>query len=253
MGHITRREELQRAFAAATVHDFFNLFTVIFLFPLEVTTHVLERSATFLANTFAGMGGMTLVSPLKYSVEPVVRLIQQSVQSPVVMLIISLVMLFVALTFLVRIIKSLIMTKAEVLLDRFLFKTAAISFMLGLAFTAIIQSSSVTTSLIVPLVGAGLLTVSRIYPYALGANIGTTVTCIMASFVTGNLAAVTLAFSHLLFNILGVAIMYFVLRPIPIWLSKRLGAVVAHRRWLAFVYVLVAFFVIPLLLIFLMR
>ena len=49
--------------------------------------------------------------------------------------------------------------------------------------TAVVQSSSITTSLVVPLVGAGMLTIEQIYPYTLGANIGTTVTALIGSFV----------------------------------------------------------------------
>jgi sodium-dependent phosphate cotransporter len=48
MAQITRREEFRRAFAGATLHDFFNLLTVLILFPLELSFHVLRRSASYL-------------------------------------------------------------------------------------------------------------------------------------------------------------------------------------------------------------
>ena len=52
---------------------------------------------------------------------------------------------------------------------------------LGVCLTVAVQSSSVTTSLVVPLVGAGIITIHRCYPFTLGANIGTTCTALLAS------------------------------------------------------------------------
>ena len=51
MGHITRSEEFRRAFAGATVHDFFNLITVAIVFPLELSTGFLQRTATTMAES----------------------------------------------------------------------------------------------------------------------------------------------------------------------------------------------------------
>ena len=118
----------------------------------------------------------------------------------------SLIFLFVALTRLVKTLKTLVVQKAEVWFDRYLFKNAWRAFLVGVLLTALVQSSSVTTSLAVPLAGAGILTLMLIFPYTLGANIGTTVTAMLAALVTGNLAAVTVAFSHLIFNLSGIVI-----------------------------------------------
>ena len=43
IGHINRGNEFKRAFAAATVHDFFNVMAVIILFPLEMAFGILEK------------------------------------------------------------------------------------------------------------------------------------------------------------------------------------------------------------------
>ena len=48
--HVTRRQEFERAFAASIVHDLFNILAVIILFPIEMTTHILEKTATVLSN-----------------------------------------------------------------------------------------------------------------------------------------------------------------------------------------------------------
>ncbi len=229
IGHVTRKQEFQRAFAAATVHEFFNILAVIILFPLEITTHILEKSATALANAFIGAGGIKFLSPLKLITEPLVNFVKSIIPIPVVVLIGALLLLFFSLIRIVRIMRSLMLTKIEVFLDKYLFKNDFTSFLLALTVTAIIQSSSVTTSLIVPLAGAGLLTVRKIFPYTLGANVGTTVTAMMASFATLNPVAIIVALTHLLFNIFGIIIIY-PLKKIPIWLAESFSKLTAKSK-----------------------
>ena len=75
LGHVSRRDEFRRAIAAATVHDFFNLICVAVLFPIELATGYLEKSATHLEKLFEGAGGITLVNPVKKATEPTVHLL----------------------------------------------------------------------------------------------------------------------------------------------------------------------------------
>lgn len=74
----------------------------------------------------------------------------------------------------------------------------------GLLFTTVIQSSSVTSGLVVLLVSGGLLSVSQAVPVILGANIGTTATTLLASLGLGAKAK-KVAVAHFFFNLLGVA------------------------------------------------
>jgi sodium-dependent phosphate cotransporter len=253
LGHVTRRHEFGKAFSGAIIHDIFNVLIVVVLLPIELYTHFLEHAASHLADTFVGVGGLEFVGPLKILVSPVVGIVRHiTFHSPVVTLALALILLFIALRYIVKIMRSLVMKKMEVFLDRYLFKTALSAFALGLIFTAIIQSSSVTTSIVVPLVGAGILTVEKIFPYVLGANVGTTVTAILASFVVHSKAAVTVAFVHLLFNVVGILILY-PLRFLPINLAKKFAIVARDRRWMAILYIITAFYLIPVMLIFLMR
>jgi sodium-dependent phosphate cotransporter len=147
--------------------------------------------------------------------------------------------------------KSLVISKTEAVFDNVLGGNPIVGMLAGLIFTTIVQSSSITTSLLVPMMGAGIITVETVFPIVLGANIGTTTTAILASFATGNIAAVTVAFVHFLFNTLGVLIIYNikVFREIPIKLAKSLGEVAFHKRRYILLYVLSVFFLIPLILI----
>ena len=121
------------------------------------------------------------------------------------------------------------LNKIEIFLDKYLFKNDITAFLLAVFATAIIQSSSITISLVIPLVGAGLLTIRKIFPYTLGANVGTTVTAMLAAFATLNPSAVALALAHLLFNAFGIIIIY-PFKKIPIWLAETLASIIIKSR-----------------------
>lgn len=251
--HITRRQEFERAFPAAMVHDVFNILTVLTLLPLEVAFHPLARGSALLARAFAGVGGLRVSSPLQFITGPPLHGLQSLVgRIPLVELTVALALLFGALTLMVKMLRSLVSRRFEVVLDKYLFSSAGRAFLLGLLFTSLVQSSSVTISMAVPLAGAGLLTLRQLYPYALGANIGTTVTAVLAALVTGSVAAVQVAFAHTLFNVFGTCIWY-PLRIIPLSIAGRLGGFCARHRAFAIAAVVVVFFVIPLAAVILLR
>jgi sodium-dependent phosphate cotransporter len=59
---------------------------------------------------------------------------------------------------------------------RWKYFTGYLAILIGAAFTIVIQSSSVFTSALTPLVGLGVIDLERMYPLTLGSNIGTTFT-----------------------------------------------------------------------------
>jgi len=121
----------------------------------------------------------------------------------------------------------------------------------GLLITICVQSSSITTSALTPLVGVGVITVDRMYPTVLGANIGTCITGVLAALAAdGSKLALTLqvAYAHLLFNISGITLFYVIwpLRVLPVSAAKHLGNVTAKYRWFALAYLAFCFLLIPL-------
>jgi len=253
VGHISRPAEFRRAFAAATVHDFFNLISVLIMFPLQLTTNFLGRASSSLATQFASVGGLKLLNPLKTIVKPAVHGIEHAThESGTLMLIASLILLFLALRYIVVILRSLVIGKVETFFNETLFKNAARAMLLGLVLTVMVQSSSITTSLVVPLAGAGILTLRQVFPMTLGANVGTTVTAILASLVTSDPAAVTVAFAHLLFNVFGIIIIW-PMRRVPLFLAETLAGWSIRSKIVPIVYILVIFYMIPLILISLTR
>lgn len=252
LAHVTRREEFQRAFAGATVHDFFNWLAVLILLPLEMATGYLARSATFFETVLEGAGGFRLFDPLKAVVRPVSSgLAELFGNSGILVLIVGVGLLIASLKFLVDLLKVLMTGRAEATLHRTLFRSAIAATTAGLVVTVMVQSSSITTSLMVPLVGAGVVTLEQIFPFTIGANIGTTVTAMLAALSTGSPAAVSVALSHLIFN-LSAAVLIYVPKPIraiPLTLAKTLGKMAARNRLLAAAYILVFFFGLPILLL----
>ena len=149
----------------------------------------------------------------------------------------------------------MVIERLEAFFDSHIFKTALRAMLFGLLITIMVQSSSITTSLVVPMAGAGILSLRQIFPYSLGANIGTTVTAILASLVSGSIAPVAVAFSHLLFNICGILIIWPIptIRNIPIKMAEWMADKAVRNRIFPILYIIILFFVVPLSLILLVR
>jgi sodium-dependent phosphate cotransporter len=253
LAHINRSNEFRRSFAASTVHDFFNVLSVLVVFPIQYFTNFLGEASARLADGFQNIGGLRLFNPIKAITKPVVHLMIELIgQHPWIILIISLVLLFVALRYLVKVLRVLFVKRAEEWFNMVLFKTELRAFILGLLITALAQSSSITTSLIIPFAGAGILRLEQIFPYTLGANLGTTITAILASLITSEVHAVTVAFAHLLFNISGT-IIWWPLKKVPIAISQKFSEFAIKNKAIPIIYIVLAFFALPLIIILLFR
>ncbi len=261
LGHIVNKEEFKRAFSASVVHDFFNIFAVIVIFPIELVFGVISKFAMLLSTILLGSGGGTFTSPIKLITKPTVKWIenlfhQQSIiESNVLLLLVALGFLFFSLRNLTKLIKSLVMFRLQAFFDTHIFKTTLRAVFFGIIITILVQSSSITTSLVIPLAGAGVLTLRQIFPYTLGANIGTTVTSLLASMVSGTIAPLAVALSHLTFNLLGIALLYPFkkVREIPIYLAEWFSDLATQNKIYPLLYILIVFFLIPLMLITLVR
>jgi len=263
LGHIGRREEFRRAIAGGTLDGFFKIMCVLILFPIELATGILNKSAVYVSGVFVNIGGIKFTSPIKLATDPVIYFIRDIfikmglLQNIVYvsLLIVSLVVLFLSLYFIVKVMGSLVVKRAEIVLNNVVGKYGVVAILVSLLFTAVIQSSSITIALMVPLSAAGVLNVETMYPIVMGANIGTTVTAILASFATGNIVAVSAAFVHFLFNIIGLLFIYpwKPLRKIPAFLAKSLGNLAFKKRRYAIAYMTIVFFIIPGLVIILSK
>src|SRR6056297_3804931 len=81
----------------------------------------------------------------------------------------------------------------------------------GSLITVMVQSSSTTTALIVPMAGSGVMSMKQVYPFTLGGNLGTTVTALLAATaITGSTAilAFQIALLHMLFNFVAILLIF---------------------------------------------
>ena len=264
LGYLRRGDDFRRAFAAATVHDFFNLLAVAVLLPVELLTGYLSEVAGWITDLVIGTSGASFKSPLKAAVKMPAGWIKdllselgtQGDLKGALMIVIGLVFIFVALAFVTRNMRLLVADRVEAAINRTLGAgSGLVAIVLGMIITVAVQSSSITTSVLVPLAAAGVLSLENVYPVTLGANVGTTVTALLASLATGSPAAVTVALVHTLFNLSGIALFYPVrsLRALPIRLATGLARIGAERRTWAVTYVLAMFLVIPLLGVMILR
>jgi solute carrier family 34 (sodium-dependent phosphate cotransporter) len=261
IGHIRQGQEFKRALAGATVHDFFNLLTVLIALPLELATGFLSRSAEALTEVFRGQGGVvgvaTTESPIKAAVAWPVDRVKDLLEGSgagtgligTLLLVLGVALVFLALAYITRNMKAVMAGRIEQSLNAVLDKGAGVSAMaLGMVMTVAVQSSSITTSILIPMVGAGILTLKNAYPVTLGANVGTTVTALLASVAADRPEALTIALVHTLFNLFGILVFYPVpfMRSVPIRLAVGLGDLAQRRKRWVLVYVIGVFVVVPL-------
>jgi sodium-dependent phosphate cotransporter len=264
LAHMGRRDEFQRAFAVATCHDFFNVMTVAILLPLELIFGYLRHTAGILCGIFQGVSGMRYQTPLKpalkAALEPVEQLVYLLLDAKqargILLALISAGLIFLALFLLVKVMRKAMRTRVEVYLGRALGTNAVVSMIVGAVITALVQSSSITTSLLVPLAGAGLITLRKAFPITLGANVGTTVTALLAALAVSGpnaQAGVQIALIHLLFNLSGILIIYPIeaVRRLPLNAARRLAALAVQSRKRAVVLIFALFYGVPALLVFL--
>ncbi|XP_040002849.1 sodium-dependent phosphate transport protein 2B-like [Xiphias gladius] len=335
------RSTFRRAFAGATVHDFFNWLSVLVLLPLEVATGYLYLVTKLIIDSFKIQSGeapdllnvitdiltesiikldesvlsgiatgdpeardkslikkwcqtftnttlknVTVPGPenctspsfcwvdgnytftLKnisqtYNVQKCkhlfvdVNLPDQAVG--LILLALSLLVLCSCLVLIVKLLNSMLKGQVAAVIKKILntdfpfpfgWVTGYIAILVGAGMTFIVQSSSVFTSAITPLVGIGVISIERAYPLSLGSNIGTTTTAILAAMASpgDTLAnALQIALVHFLFNISGIILWYPIpFTRVPIRLAKGLGNITATYRWFAAIYIICCFFLLPL-------
>lgn len=262
LGHIRQGQEFRRAFAGATIHDFFNLIAVAVLLPLELWTGFLSRSATYLTEVFTGrdiaVSAVPTSSPIKDAIGVPVGLVTRAVEALTdvpairgfVLLAVGLALIFTALSSITRNMRMLMAGRIEASLNAMLSRGAGLGAMVvGMLITVSVQSSSITTSVLIPLVAAGILSLENAYPVTLGANVGTTITALLASLAADRPEALTIAITHTLFNLTGILLLYPVpaVRRIPLVLARRLAETAQQHKQLVLAYVLGAFVVLPVI------
>lgn len=263
LGSMGKKNVFRRSFSAATAHGFFNLFAVMIFLPLELATGFLEKSSSYLTSLLysgasADLGGFDFIKPLIKPVtgafSDIAEAVIPSAMGGVVLALAGLMLTFVSISFLGKILKQQMVGRAKDLMHKAIGSGPIGSIASGSLITFLVQSSSTTTSLVIPLVGSGVFRLKDIYPFTLGANIGTCITALLAAVsLSGPAAAAGLqiALVHLLFNVAGVLLIYGIptLRKIPYHAARRFAQIASRRKSVVFGYVFGVFFIVPALLI----
>lgn len=269
IGMAGNKEQFRRAFSAASIHDFYNILSVAILLPLELATGFLQRLSGSVALSLSGDGndGGFIVSGFQ-AFGSLVKAITSPgadfvawVTSPlpdvwqgIVLIVTGVALILLIIGFIGNMMKSLMVGRAKDVLHTAIGRGPLSGIGSGTAITVMVQSSSTTTSLVVPLAGSGVFTLKQIYPFTVGANIGTTLTALIASFaftgVEGQLALVA-ALVHVIYNLASALIIFGIpfLRPLPLLGARWLGDLCAERKIYAVVWVGSVFVVLPLLFI----
>jgi sodium-dependent phosphate cotransporter len=253
LGFVTNRTQFRKAISAGAVHDFFNIIMVLLLFPLEYYYGFLSKMAVSLTDSLRDVGfvGNSNLGSIEYNLSSLSRTFLEILPNNFLSILIALVFLFLSIKLLSNIIYSQLIGESKDRLMKFVFDNPYKSFGWGMVFTGGIQSSSITTSLMVPLVATGRVKLSNSFPFVMGANIGTTLTALLAAFTKTD-AAVSLALVHLIMNMIGVLIFlpFPILRKIPVKLAYWFGAMTLESRIIGFSYILFTFFLLPFTLIY---
>lgn len=263
LGSLGKRKAFRRSFAAATVHGFFNVMSVFIFLPLEMMTGFLAKTSQWIANLLYGgggsadMGSLNFIKPLT---KPIIQLFVDLFDAlpgntgGVALAVTGLVLIFVSISYLGKILKKLMVGRAKDLMHKAIGHGPMSSITSGTLITFLVQSSSTSTSLVIPLVGSGVFRVKEIYPFTLGANIGTCITALLAATTLSGshaVAGLQIALVHLLFNVIGVVFIFGIpfLRRIPYNTARRFAQIASKHKSLVVAYVLGMFFVLPGLMI----
>jgi sodium-dependent phosphate cotransporter len=310
MGQMGDGDQLERAFAGATVHDIFNYLTVLIFLPLEAATHYLYYLTKAMLPATVGKGDKWK-GPLKIIVSPLGNRIIKANKKVVTKIatgdaancdefypsyctdgivdykhckkvgliecdkssgtcpaffqngayqkddeVSGGVCLFLALVILVICLMGLITLLQKMLLGmstRIIYKATNINpyiaMLIGMGLTILVQSSSITTSALTPIVGMGVIQLEQMLPLTLGANIGTTFTAILASLVSSSVNALQVSLCHLFFNLSGIIVWYPIpfMRNIVLKGARILGKATRIWRLFPLLWIGVMFFALPLI------
>lgn len=253
MSYVTKTAEFKKAIAAGTVHDIFNVLNCLLLFPLELKYGVLSKLSHQITSLIqiSDSGEPVTSKIFIYHFFDSIGALLTGWLGSIMLLILAIGLLAASVKLISNVLYDRLIGKAKDRFESLAFNSTFRAFGLGFLLTAIIQSSSMTTALIVPLAATGKVSQKRAFEYIIGANIGTTITAIFAAVFKSE-AAISLAIAHFLFNTFGMILFLGIplLGRIPLYLADRLGSISLRFKITAFAYIMLLFFIGPFTLIY---
>lgn len=251
LGFISDKRAFRKAVSAGIIHDFYNIILVAILFPLEYYYSFLSRLSIRVSELIVGdaafNSGNSINRMMDFGIsEQIVGFINNNVVS----LVTCFILLFVSIKLLTNVIKKTVIGDSKNRLRKFVFNRPLKSFGWGVLITSAIQSSSVSTSLLVPLVATEKIRLKNAFPFIIGANLGTTITALIAASFNSEVA-MSIAFTHLIFNLFG-AILFMstsFFRNGLVNFIKKFAIILTRKRVVGLAYIIMTFFLLPFILI----
>lgn len=258
LGNFRERSAFNKSFQAATVHDFFNLYAILIFLPIEILFSPLQRLAGTVATWLEGgtatsidrfnlLGAIT--KPVADGAVDLFHALPHTLGALAAILL-GVGLVITSVLYLGSLLRAVMRGKAKRIVHRAIGGGRVSGIGSGALITILVQSSSTTTSLVVPLAGSGVLSTRQVFPFTMGANVGTCVTALLAAMaITGpyQVFALQIALVHLFYNLFAVAVFSLVpwLRDLPIRSAEWLGNKTELNRAWAFGYIGSVFFMMP--------
>lgn len=267
LGMVRDKKSFRGAFGAATTHDMYNLLSVLILFPVEVLTGYLSRASEWLSTRLSDTDGgifatvfNAIGNAISFVTDPLadqVAKLGDILPTPwggLLLIVIGVAVILLVINALGNLLQAVLVGRAKEILHTSMGRGPVSGIASGTLVTAMVQSSTTTTSLLVPLAGAGTITLKQVLPFTVGANIGTTFTAILAAFGFSGIdaqAALQAALVHLLYNLTAAAIIFLIpgMRRVPTWAAGTLAKAGAENKLWVIAWIVGVFLVIPGLLI----
>lgn len=247
-------KEYKRAVITGASHNMFNILSVIVMFPLEYyfgfLTKMSRQAAQWIPLSENDFSSPETTRGFSF-IRPVVDLLADLLgKHPYLILVVAVIALLLAIRSFTFILKKYLYGAAQRQIDKVIFGSPSLSLFWGFFITGFIHSSTTTTSMVVPLAATRKITIKKAFDFILGANIGTTITAVMAALYKSE-AAVTIAIVHVLFNLIGVLIAFPfpAIKKVPLDMARMLGNACVENRITGFIYLVSTFFLIPFVLI----
>lgn len=258
LGNLRESGAFNKSFQAATVHDFFNLYSIAIFLPIEIVFQPLEKLGGLTAGWLVGGEGASMqnanfvgaaTKPVANTIVDALRVLPDTLGAGLA-IVIGIAMIMFSVIYLGKLLRGIMTGRARELIEKAVGRRPETGVFSGTVVTVLVQSSSTTTSLIVPLAGAGVVTTKQVFPFTMGANIGTCITALLAATsITGvnEVFALQIALVHLFYNVFGVLLFLYTpwLKDLPVRSAIWLGNRAATNRGWAFGYIFAVFFVTP--------
>lgn len=251
LGFVSDKRAFRKAVSAGVIHDFYNIILVLILFPLEYFYGLLSKLSLQINELIIGQSAFSSGNEVSKVMDfGISNGIVSLINNNIISLVVCFALLFISIKLLTNVIRKTVIGGSKNKLRKFVFNKPFKSFGWGVLITAAIQSSSVSTSLLVPLVATEKIRLKHAFPFIIGANLGTTITALIAASFNSEIA-MSIAIAHLIFNLFGAVLFMTtsILRNVFVNFIKKFSIVMTGNRLIGLGYILVMFFLLPFILI----